>query len=382
MVFVLDGSLSSLFGNGLATTDDVRAIDYLAMANAEGNHRIVGSRRDLNAIASHPSIQDRTRAVLHRALTRAGLEGALPFRLPVYAQVVATGPNSPRSQNVGSQRQIVFPLRWFDSSERIQKTTLLGENLVDAEVLNCFGRAGISFLNLGFLPCTFSNDHGGGGTTGKILQSHADQQKICLCVVDSDRIIPGGALGGTATGVQKFRNEQSFPLIGVAETVGRDLENSLPIQFYTSKYGRHRDYGPLSKALAKLAEQGELRIRDHLDIENGLSLKSVLSLQAGTPERTFWDDAVQKLCAMQGIDPTNFSCFATGTCAPTAPTTWCTCTVIRGNKSDILEEFKAGYSKYRSVDWPAALDSSVRPEWERLGPIVASWGIGDEVLRA
>jgi len=199
-------------------------------------------------------------------------------------------------------------------------------------------------------------------------------------IVDSDKKSPSGPSGGTAQAVAPYKNAQTYPLAHVEETVGRDLENSLPDQFYVDAYGGHSSYNSLAELLITLSSAGEIDVRNHLDIENGLKLHDLFSLTPGTTDFVFWQSKLNSVIKMMNISSASLPCLSLQICFQPSWAT-CTCILVPPNHANILKEFLQRYQNADRYKLRAALDDSVRPEWMRLGGLIAAWCCADLKMR-
>ncbi len=379
MLFEIDESVSELLAGELSGQDH-QAIVYLAIAAAEGNHRITGRRKVLQQLAETPGMTDRQKAAFIRAAGKVTEEGMLPRRLNVLGRVIASTDTRPSAIINGSQRVITFPLRWFDLTAKIQPVILLAENLSDVKVYQTIGEAGSVLASLGYVFHSISPRHGGGSTIGQVLRGIAQSDLICLCLVDSDKACPQSIEGDTARSVAQFRNVQTYPLIEVLLTLGRDLENALPDSFYKITYSAGSQHESMAQTLLELSLQGERDIRRHLDVKKGLVLRDVFGFTAGSPEVGFWQTGLTILLGIRGINITSFPCNNKGVCTKTKRTE-CECQIVSGNAANILEDFTAANQGTDRFTLGQRLDASVRDEWIALGSIIASWCCGDSRLR-
>jgi hypothetical protein len=373
MLYVIEASVANYFAGGGVEERDLHAIDYLTMAVAEGNHRIGGLRSTLTALANYQQFTQRARSVLSRAAQQSAQYGRLPTQLTVVGRVIAGGTSTtPTHRVVGNRREIVFPLRWFDRSAKIQPTVLLGENLYDVDVLLLIARTVLATADFGYLPLNYLRRGGGGSSTRDNLISIIEQSQKCLCVVDSDKQCPTGQIGGTAHIIQGYKDTSVYPFTGVIETSGRDLENALPLHFYRQAYGGAHRFSPFTTLLENIVAGGHHELRLHLDVENGLTLRKVFSHVAGSPERIFWDTQVPILSTILKYPANHFPCIATGVCGKLQGSP-CTCVVFTGNTLNILDEFHQLHATTKEHELAAMLSDEERAEWVRLGMEVISW---------
>jgi hypothetical protein len=380
MLFHIEESVSDLISSGNPTQQDFDALVYLALASSEGNHRITGSRRALRQLAEAQSIGLSQRKAFERVASRVAQEGHLFHQLPTVGRIIADSQAIPSAANSGKRRIITLPLRWFDDSSKIQPTILLAENLSDVRVLMMIGEAGTILNSFGHLPLKHFPISGGGSTTRAVLNDLASTGRLCLCVVDSDRMCPSSALGSTAAAVQPYKDMAQFPLLDVIETVGRDLENALPDSFFSAEYGGHSIYGSISMLFSELTKNGESEVRSHFDIEKGLTLRSILDIDLNTAEGIFWRRKLSTILALVGIDSSSLPCLNQSTCSHQQGHL-CTCIIVPGNHANVLDDFVTRHQNASRYELRAALDNSVRNEWVRLGSAVGSWCCGDERMR-
>jgi len=380
MLFQIDKSIANLFTSGSATSLDVAGLRYLALASSEGSHKITGQRKTLADLAQSQSLDSHTRNALTRAAGQVYQDGHLFYKLRVVGHVVAGTQTAPLSSTSGEQRIITFPLRWFDSSSKIQPTSLLGENTSDTRVFRKMGEVGAVLGGLGYLPLGAECAHGGGHTTGVVLAQVSQSGQLCFCIVDSDKISPSGTLGSTAQAVALYKDTRNFPVLQVEETAGRDLENALPDSFYLGAYGSLPSHKSTAELLAKLTSENEIHVRNHLDIKNGLRLYDVHRLSLGTSDFAFWQGKLNLIIRLTGVSSASLPCLSTGICAQTS---WanCTCILVPPNRANILNEFLQRYENTDRYNLRTALDASVRPEWLRLGTLIAAWCCADTKMR-
>ena len=383
MLYVINEVISDHFASGRATAADVNGIEHLTMGVAEGSHRIGGPRKTLQRLAENIVIPERARRVFARAAGRVSEEGRLRYQLPTYGLVVTgRGPGSRvTSRHDGRQRVVEFPLPWFVDSTRAQRTALLGENFTDVNVLEIMARTALAIDNLPYLPLRFFPMNGGGGSTGDVLDSLVRDERLCVCVVDSDRVCPNGMLGPTAQAVQRFRDMAAYPAVEVLETRGRDLENSLPLAFYQNQYRSLPNCLPMTEMLARLTVAGRHDLRFHIDIEQDIRLRRLFAHAPGTEARLFWDTNLNVICGLVVPPPSTFPCLASGVCQYQRPDP-CRCVALLGNTQGILEQFAECHKNDTGQAIARMLSPEERQEWTRLGLAVASWCCGDDKLRA
>jgi hypothetical protein len=179
--------------------------------------------------------------------------------------------------------------------------------------------------------------------------------------------------------VQRFKDEARFPLVGISETQGRELENMLPVEFYRDTFGRDINHQSAISCLGATVARAEPDFRFHIDFKKGLSLGDIITISEAPPEGQFWR---QKLSFVSSTLRKQFMlsiCWTSQTCA--APDA-CECKVINGNRSKILRSF-CEYAERKGLAAMATnVDVDIRNEWERVGRFVASWCCGRDKVRS
>lgn len=380
MLFNIDRTVADLFTSGNPSQRDYAALRYIAMASAEGSHRITGRRKVLDDLAAVNLGDPRWSRAFERAKSRVATEGGLIQKVKTIVSVVVDTSGVPNSVTVGDRRTITIPLIWFDTSAKVQPTQLLAENIDDVRVAILIGKIGPLLPPAHFVPLSVSERHGGGSSISNVLAANACQDKFCLCLADSDRTAPTSALGATAQNLNSYTNESIFPLVEVVITAGRDLENSLPNDFYATEYGGHHRFSSMSHFLLELTNAGEISARSYIDIEKGFTLFDAYGQLPGSEASRFWLAKLPAVLQIVSARPEHSLCIQNASCARGSRRD-CQCLLVEGNPSHILRDF---YRRYDTANhWQIAheLDVSVRREWESLGVAVMSWCCGDSTIR-
>jgi hypothetical protein len=197
------------------------ALSRLLQAHLDGHHLVVCHPRACRVIEQSPDFSIDERAAAARIRARFAEHGRLREVVGVHAEVVDWAIGEP--QRVGQTWQL--STHWI-AAEPLSATSLIAEDLNDISVLE---GAAFDFRNrcrLFGLATKMTAAPGGGGNTSRVLDRIAvHEQRIALCIVDSDRECDGSKLGPTA---QSCIEVDGPGVYEVKVTAGRSLENSLP----------------------------------------------------------------------------------------------------------------------------------------------------------
>jgi hypothetical protein len=381
MLFVLDETVETCLSQERGPSIHSEGIDILCRAAFEGKHLLTGHRLVLRSLSANTNLQAASRVTLAAALSSVENDLALKNDVSVFARVEGTDEDSPRSERAVAQRMIRIPLKWIDDTSKVQATVILGENLVDAEVIELIV-AVARHLDGGLaLPIKARRMSGGGNTTAQVFDHLAKHHTLCICVVDSDQKCPLGPLGDTARALSGGNNLTRYPLAAVTKTVGRDLENVLPNAFYESAYGGDVNHQPMVHLLKSLTASGEHELRAHIDIREGLKLRDLFRLGKGGPDYDFWSQKLPVLANIMGIKLDALPCHSKKACASESNET-CQCRVLSGNRDKILERFVQTCRSAGHEGVATMLDSSTRAEWRRLGKLTFDWCCASARIRS
>lgn len=153
-----------------------------------------------------------------------------------------------------------LPIDFFNTTESIQPTSMLCENLDDIKFYikqaRCFHP---------YSPMAVNRRHGGGGTTYDVFNILKNRNLFCLVIVDSDVKYPGCGLGETANRFDKnYKAKQTNVEVKILPV--HEAENLVPVSFMMS---HSKPSGTIF--LKKLEKRGVLRHLVFYDIKNGIT---------------------------------------------------------------------------------------------------------------
>ncbi len=377
MLFCIESDVQDLLVKDPTPSESSHAVDLLCLSASEGKHRVTARRDILRSLSVNPALQTKSRAVLANALSFVESDLALQRTVSVFGSVSLGGYNV-RAEIVNGQRIIRIPLKWIDDSLKVQATILLGENLIDAELLEKLVAVVRHIDDSLSLPIRARLQGGGGNTTAQVFEHIVQSGRFCVCVVDSDKKAPNGPIGDTARALSHC-DHLSHPIGAVAHTEGRELENALPDWFYESLYGNDVNHGPTIAALQAFAHAGDVGLRLHIDVNKGLTLRDVFQQPQGSPARDFWNQKLNIVAAAVGKNLDEFPCRVLAACGNPAN---CKCRLMNGNSDDVLRRFIEFCSKAGTDAVAQMLDATTRKECGRLARLVFDWCCSSDRLRS
>lgn len=296
MLIELDESLLHLANSNNESLIVVcNAINTIALARRDGHHFLYAERGLLESLCLLPQLNVLTLSLMRRVINRFPEKAAMAEQLSV---TVLIG-NFPLTQVVvnGPRTVVKVPVARVNLTF-VQKTYLLVENLIDAKFYSLIAKSRVA----GNIPINFEAYPGGGDTTAEVLDHIAGLNRMCLCIVDSDRRYPNGPLGGTAKKVVRVSEELGTSLTAYYVLPVSSIENLIPMDLL--KICAKSDAGQTTR-IENLAELYRDDIWPYFGLKRGIKCGDVV--ENIKPGETFWRGIagahpLVKKCATEGPD--------------------------------------------------------------------------------
>ncbi len=337
----------------------VATVTRLLSNYADGHHIILLAPRYCKAIEQRADIfSNAERASAAKIRARHADYGDLVNHVRTKAIIVSAG-NAP--QFIANDWHV--PVEWI-AANPLTKSHLVCEDLYDISVMRAAGEDHLRTINLNSFVIQASPLSGGGNNTHRVLADAAlVEQKICLCIVDSDKTSPTSNLGNTAA---QCTNVLGDGLYMVVMTNGRSIENSIPWRLI------NRARRPDSTDSLVHLERNSPTATAHLDFKGGFRGHDL----KGLPDQrcvTYWTAA-----SVASIGPA--VCCATSCQAVDHPN--CTYRLHEGFGRTLLKDvgdwLQSNQQPRRHEQY---IPSPNHDDWHRLGGIVADYALGIRPMR-
>ncbi|EHJ14461.1 MULTISPECIES: hypothetical protein [Crocosphaera] len=333
MLIKIDVSVVQSFENSNSWPDDlIIALENLALARREGKHSIIADLNTLKIIAKCSDLSKNAKISYKKILNDRPKFKAYLSHVSRYIEIIH--PCNVNKIDSNSGKDIIkLPYTFFNDSETIQKSILLCENLQDTEFYKIIAETFCKWKRLNIKP-KFEPSLGGGNTISTVYENIQNKKKrLCLCIVDSDKLSPNSSLGSTARNIkQKDDNTSVTTLLYILPV--RELENLIPLSILSELMSKNGDRENPFKQLEKIEESSVKEIRNFLDIKEGTRLKKIVNEPSSVKD--FWKDKLDKLPNYSNdIDEwcyENWSC-----CDPDPKKKSCKCKISLGFGQKILE---------------------------------------------
>ncbi len=276
MLIVLNDSLIKKVNE----VDDkvVELIENLRGCMREGTHYILASRKLCNTIASGSQFTNSTRMCFNYLSENMATIAYIRDIVTVYVEV-SQEVKKMTLQKVEEKLVIKTPVEYFVSVTTLGKTSLICENISDAEF---YCKICKNYLKYKELPLDIAINFdfiGGGGIT--IVDSYQQialkDTKLSLVIVDSDKESEKSEIGLTAKKVRnKYKDE--YPNCHLFILREREKENLIPITVY-NVFLEERDKESFRRLKFLSDSQGELinDLNNYGDIKGGIKISYIIN---------------------------------------------------------------------------------------------------------
>jgi hypothetical protein len=351
--------------------ETVVALENLATARREGKHIVMAKRETLEKIAQCSRLSEFSRNIYNKLYNESTQFYSYLSAVTKYIEIVNPCYEPQVLRDSGKEIIKVHP-SFFNDSESVQKTILLGENLDDAVFYETIAKVCLRWKRINAqIEC---DRRGGGGST--ISSDYINIQKLnkrfCLCIVDSDKIAPNGNLGSTASRLRKSDDPTCIKTqIFILDC--RESENLIPNSILSKLYpGKQEKLEALN-----IIKSISLEVRCFLDIKEGTYLNKILG-EKTTEIKDFWSDQIPQILNIS--DRINNSCQANWQCSSNSGK--CQCQISLGLGDKTLSK-TVEYLKDNSPNEIARIvDPSKHSDWEQIGQLVMDWCIAERSIRA
>jgi hypothetical protein len=262
------------------------------------------------------------------------------------------------SEILNGQRLIKIPVQNVTSG-LLQKPYLLVENLDDAIFYRFVTTELAKDINLAtnvvFEPC-----NGGGNTTGNVYRHIKDAgERLCVCIVDSDRRFPAAGFGDTASKVINSDRDSPSALTESFVLPVCSIENLVPFEFLRKAYAQD----PIVSARLNTYQQHHLdEIWPFLQLKKEIKCADLRETKKGFS--VFW---AAKLACEEMVKgcAESIGCESRDDCATTVLPA-----VSGGPLGKVLPDLTAGTLKL------CAPVPTVKAAWLAVARLISAWACG------
>ncbi|MCF3569183.1 hypothetical protein L2E69_15140 [Planktothrix agardhii 1806] len=360
-------------------SETIPALENLANAVREGKHLVISDRKTLGIIANCQDLSKTTQAIYNMLYNK--FSELRSYLSVVTRYIEITDILEPRLISLSGKEVIQVPLGFFENTESIQKTILLCENSRDTFFYQTVARVYVIWQKINIkIEC---ESRGGGGNTINIEYDNIQQKtkRLCLCILDSDRISPEGKLGSTAAliaSIDQNQNSQFFRTKVFILDV-HEIENLIPDSILIEICSKNKEREDAMKRIKTLQEISGYQIKHFLDIKQGTLMYKIFN-STNPKDQSFWENRILEINTI--LKCINNDCLADWKCKIKNPKNHCQCQISLGFGEHTLDNTIEYLEKIEPHKIAREFNNDMKPEWEKIGQVVVDFCIAHSPIRA
>lgn len=226
MLFEIDKSCLEVL-----KTNDFNAIAFfeqLALDRRKCRNIVVAKREIFFELAKNESLSDLSRAIYNILGNRMSERKLLLKNTKRYCRIVAT--NSEKNIIIEDNHEIILLNILYGAKRDFTGCPImLAENEEDIEFYKFVGKYFVKKNKIGNINIDFEEKNGGGSTISNVLERViCEKQKMCLCIVDSDRKYGEADYGDTMKRVISVTKDVAQDYFEVLLLQVHEIENIIP----------------------------------------------------------------------------------------------------------------------------------------------------------
>lgn len=338
------------------------AIINVLCAYREGKHLVLSDAAFLQKITDHSALGNLTCNTARNLKSKIIEYNQLKSKLTYFCKVDLSSNSYEAEQENIKDNFFVVGYPYFNDSANIQITKLLCEDVNDAKLYDLISNYYRLSNGLSGVDVKFEIMNGGGANTKKNFELIKYNQKLCLCLLDSDKSHPKSSLGSTAS---KFTQKIDSAICKHYILEPHEVESLIPLDIIREGLADKtikNDY-VFAYEQTMAVTIYEPRAKLYFDHKNGLTINNAMYMDDKYNDE-FWQDILKNSKNLK-----RKGCLKKMHCECTPP-----CIAIPGFGSGLLDSGTSIIKKMSHQKISQILPSLLLNEWVNIGLKLMSWG--------
>lgn len=328
----------------------------------EGKHLLLSNVKFLNNVASFSALGNLTCNTAKNLASKTIEYNQLKDRLSYYCKVDLTKENMDATQDNENDNFFVVGYNYFNDTAQIQITKLLCEDINDSKLYNLISNHykisnGFRGIDIKFEIC-----NGGGANTKYNFDMIKKSNKLCLCLLDSDKKHPSSGLGSTAS---KFNISDDSAICKHYVIEPHEVESLIPMGVINHGLAEKKIENLYSYAFEQASAVTNYKpvTKLYFDHKEGLTISAAVQIDDKYKDN-FWIDALKNAKNLK-----RKGCLAKLRCDCTPP-----CIAIPGFGNGLLDAGASIIERMSHIKLNEMLPPELSSQWDLIGSKLTSWG--------
>lgn len=362
MIFKIDESCLEAIESG--DEDAIATLEQLALNRRKQRNYIFAKKNVLEKLMVQKSLSKPVQSVFHSLFNRGSEDKSYLEAVNKYINIVY------QKTNEHNDMEISVELKSVSYMDICDATVLITENQEDALFYELVARYYTICRGFKNIEIYFEKKPGGGDTTAKVLEDTVTTgNRLCLCIVDSDKKFPKDSGGTTKGHIEEFTKYKTQDIWKVIILDVHEVENLIPIEWIEKC---EKEIGIPSATISflqylksKIAQEKNDAPIYYFDIKNGIKKDKFVCADSQDKNilkkfnkskcfRDYWSVHLEDY----GIDLNKLE-EINGEY------------IIEGVNKKILKKV---LEKYKNIDIDMVDEENRKDKWLSLGKDVFSWG--------
>ncbi|MDU1538290.1 MAG: hypothetical protein E6902_01610 [Paeniclostridium sordellii] len=278
MLIEIDSSLKEYIENNISklneTSKEIEIIEEIARAYSNKRHIIIAKRSVLLYFSKLDILEKKVRSIYTDLYSRSAQYKVYKKTFVEYIKVTS---NEYGFRKVEEGNQFIYevPIDYFNNHKFLRESVLVTENLRDAWVYKSMTKKYIKQVVDINLDINLEEMPGGGNDLSIAYENKIKENRLVICIADSDRKYPEDTIGDTARYAWNiYENHKSDKIIYMHKLGVREKENLIPPSFYMLCTNGINTESLKNLMKLELLNNSKSEFLKYVDIKDGVELKT------------------------------------------------------------------------------------------------------------
>ncbi|WP_195945606.1 hypothetical protein [Paraclostridium bifermentans] len=278
MLIEIDISLKEYIEKNISklneSSEEIEVIENIARSYSEKRHIIIAKRSILLYFSKLDLLEKKVRSIYTDLYSRSAQYKVYKSVFVEYIKILS---NEYSFRKVKENSQCIYevPINYFNDNRFLRESVLVTENLRDAWLYKSMTKKYIKQVMQINLDINLEEMNGGGNDLSIAYENKIKENRLVVCVADSDKRYPNSTIGDTARyATNIYKNYDSYRITYMHKLGVREKENLIPPSFYLLCTNGINIESLKNLVELEVLNNSSSEFLKYIDIKDGIELKS------------------------------------------------------------------------------------------------------------